>query len=160
MHALLAPAPSILYCIGLGHSIYRARASDSRNVQVCKRIVRAVLPVKRSDGIAIPGLNYVRGPRYTISVRYFLRILIAILISTPLISATLAEQDVFAEGFAEAKEQGQTWCVVHLQHLAVMARLLCGHRCGCSQRFDGGALRGVCPMCRAPIEKAVGVFDS
>ncbi|KAJ1482268.1 hypothetical protein T484DRAFT_1952444 [Baffinella frigidus] len=61
---------------------------------------------------------------------------------------------------AETLEGGGRACVVCLERLAVMALLPCGHRCVCARCSDGGALRSVCPMCRADVENAVRVFDS
>ncbi|KAJ1483032.1 hypothetical protein T484DRAFT_1801914 [Baffinella frigidus] len=60
----------------------------------------------------------------------------------------------------EALEERGRSCVVCLERLAVMALLPCGHRCVCARCYDGGALRGVCPICRAAVESAVRVFDS
>jgi len=73
----------------------------------------------------------------------------------------LVLQDAFALAFAEGavEQEGGGMCVVCLERVASMALVPCGHRCVCEECAP--FLPGIgCPICRAPVEKSVRVFDS
>ena len=62
-------------------------------------------------------------------------------------------QDALGEATARAARES---CVCCLERAPVIALRPCGHKCVCAECF--GALRE-CPICRAPIEGSLRVFD-
>ena len=63
-------------------------------------------------------------------------------------------QDALADAMARA---ARVACVVCLERAPCMALRPCGHKCVCAECLGGVR---ECPVCRAPIEGSLRVFDT